>query len=248
MDVPEQPTMRLEGAEQPAMYSEIPEQPTTHLEGDEQSTFVYGGEATPVPPLLPTSNRPGRRLLKGCLSVVLVLLGILAGVVGALFYVSANTADRQVPATASLPTNAAIVVAISPTYLTQALQKEVKLPEVPGEIKNIQAQIKSDGTIIVTGDDQLTLLLGITTTRHVTLHLRPYVDTCQLKMHVLHADLDGIPAPTSLTTFYAELETQINQQLQVSPSELPGGFTYCTTGVRATPEALLVTYSATPTA
>ncbi|HLZ59314.1 MAG TPA: hypothetical protein VKR06_20415 [Ktedonosporobacter sp.] len=236
---------------------DLPEQPTIHLEGAEQSTIRLGraepsamqlGQPAPVPQPLPTNDRSRNRLLTGCLSVLLVLSGILVGVVGALFYVSANAADRQAPATSPLPTNAAITLEISPTYLTQVLQKQVKLPGVPGEIKNIRAKIESDGTITVTGDDQLTLFLGVTTTRHVQLRLRPYVNACQLQMHVLHADLDGIPMPISPATFYAELETQINQQMQVSPSQLPQGFTYCMTGVRAVPEGLFVTYSATPTA
>jgi len=249
LEANEPPTMRLGWG----VRSQVPE--VAPLAGDEASTMMYRGEASaaspsppsPRPTPVPTRSQLRKRLLTGCLSVALVLLGALVGGVGTFFYVSANAADRQVPVTAALPTNPSLVVAISPAYLTQVLQKEVKLPEVPGQIQNIQATIGNDGVITVAGDDQLTLFLGITTTRHVKIRLSPYVKDCQLQMHVLHVDLDGIPAPLSLTTFYSELETQINQQLRISLSGLTQGFTYCTTGVRATPEALIVSYSVTPT-
>jgi hypothetical protein len=116
------------------------------------------------------------------------------------------------------------------------------LPGVPGEVQNIKVKIGQDGSITVSGDDQISLLAGFALTRHVTLRLRPYVNACQLQMHVLHADLDGVPA----SAFYTQIENQINQQLQISSNELPQGFTYCMTGVRATPDGLFVSLSATP--
>jgi hypothetical protein len=58
----------------------------------------------------------------------------------------------------------------------------------------------------------------------------------------VHADFSNIP----VTRFTQNFESQINQQLQKKPEGLPGGFQYCTTGVRTEPAGMFVTYSATP--
>jgi len=72
--------------------------------------------------------------------------------------------------------------------------------------------------------------------------VQPYVSSCFLQVHVVHADFSGIP----VTGFAMAFEGHINQQLQNKPQGLPIGFTYCTTGVRTELSGIFVTYAATP--
>ncbi len=112
---------------------------------------------------------------------------------------------------------------------------------MPGTVKNVQVQLAQNGQINVFGDDVLDVV-GIPVTKHFKLTLQPYISSCQLKVHVIHADLSGIP----VTGFVANFENQINQQLVVNLSKLPGGFTYCATSVHTAVQNLVVTYSAHP--
>ena len=93
----------------------------------------------------------------------------------------------------------------------------------------------------ITGDDEFSVL-GIDMTRNFTLVVQPYVTSCVLQMHVVHADVGSIP----VTGFVPTFESKINQQLRAKPSGLPTGFTYCTVGVRIVTGGLFVSYSATP--
>src|SRR2546426_677611 len=54
--------------------------------------------------------------------------------------------------------------------------------------------------------------------------------------------LSGIP----ITGFVSNFESQLNQQLESGPSNLPKGFVYCKTSVRTDPQGVYITISATP--
>jgi hypothetical protein len=71
--------------------------------------------------------------------------------------------------------------------------------------------------------------------------VQPYVQDCMLQMRVLSADLGGIP----VTSFAQSFQGGIDQQLAVKPAGLPGGFAYCTVGVRTEPGGMFITYQAT---
>ena len=185
----------------------------------------------------------GTGCLTGCIGLVLFLLGIAVGVAGILVYSSSNVSDSQALATPKPPDTGAIIVQVSTTYITQLAAKAVSSSNTPGNVRNIQVRMAHNSPIAVTGDDQLTAF-GMTITRHFTLTFQSYVRACQLQVHLLHADLAGIPIPVTLLA--STFENEINQQLQVDVTNLPHGFVYCTTAVRTEPGGLFVTYSATP--
>jgi hypothetical protein len=199
----------------------------------------------PVGPTRPVKTRnrinsPGKLAL---LSGGAFLLGIVVTVVvGFLVFLSLG-GDRQPLATSAQPASGAIVVQMDKTYLTQIIDRNVKTAGLPGTISNVQVSLVHQGPITITGDDQMSVL-GFAVTKRFTLTLQLIVQDCKMQVHLLHADFSGIP----VTTYAAQFETNINQQLQTNTTtDLPQGFTYCMTGVRTEPQGLFSTYSATPT-
>jgi len=178
-----------------------------------------------------------------------LIVGIALGVVGLLLYAFVFAAEGKALVTPLPPPGSDVVVQLGPAYITRLLGRDLSSVSLPGggHIENVRVKLAdSDRThlaeITVTGDNQVSLF-GIKTTRQLTVIVQPFVNTCQLQVHVLHADVGGV-AVTRL--FTAAFEDQINQQLQIKLSSLPAGFIYCTTGVRTKPQGVFVTYSATP--
>lgn len=177
--------------------------------------------------------------LKGFLFFVLGLI-IGAGGIG-LFVLYGGGGDRAPLPTPAYSGNNAIIAEASKAYVTQLVKLHASTSNLPGKLGNIQVELVHNGPITVKADNQMTIL-GIGVTRRFTLVMQPLVNSCQLSVRVLHADMEGIP----ITTFASTFESEINQELQVAPTGLPKGFTYCLTGVRTEPEGLFVTYSAVP--
>jgi hypothetical protein len=178
------------------------------------------------------------------LALVLGLLsGLLIGILGTLFYIS-SAHDVPVPPPQSEPGEAAIVVQLSPTFISQIITKEVHQASIPGSLKNIRVTMAHDAPITISGDDLISLM-GFVVTNHVTIQLQPVIRACQFQVSITHADLSGI----AVTSFVSSFESQINQQLSNSSknSSLPQGFAYCVTNVRTETNGIFVTYSATPT-
>lgn len=194
-----------------------------------------------TPPKRP-KRLPGFALLLMSLALV---VGVAMGAGGVFFYFLSIAGDRQVqqtpPVVPLLGNNGAIVVQASGTYITQLIRKNITSSGLPGDVKNIQVKLVHNGPITVTGDDQLNFL-GLSVTRHFSLQVQPVVNACQFEVHVVHADLEGIP----VTGFASTFEGQINQQLHVDTSNFPNGFKYCLTTVRTEPQGIFATYSATP--
>src|SRR5713226_3433048 len=73
-----------------------------------------------------------------CLSWLALLLGLLAGLLvgalGTLLYIS-SAHDVPAPSSQSVPAAAAIVVQLSPTYLSQMATKDVSQANIPGNLK-----------------------------------------------------------------------------------------------------------------
>ncbi len=194
-------------------------------------------------PIVPVRRVDVRKLL---LISGMFLLGVVVGVGGVLFYILSVEQDRP-PISASpvvtTPTSTSgIVIQISNAYITALVRKSIETAGLPGTVKNIQVKLVHNGPITVTGDDQLSFL-GVSITKHFALQVQPLVNGCQLEVHVVHADMDGIP----ITQFVSTFESQIDQQLRVDPSTLPKGFKYCLTEVHTEPQGIFATYSATPT-
>jgi hypothetical protein len=199
------------------------------------------GQAVPkqwTPPVSPV--RPARRSYS-CL-VVALLLGIIMGILSILLVFLFGGGDRPpVLPSSSSGKDAAVVVQLSRTFLSQLIQKKADFSGLPGTVSNIQVEQIQQNEITITADDQVGIL-GINTTKRFTLKLQPVVSNCVVRMHVLHADLQGVPITNAVATF----EDQINQQLSQTGTALPGGFTYCATQVRTEAQAVIISYSATP--
>ncbi len=212
---------------------------------DQQEQAPRAQEMTPAAhfSLPPQSARPRVGCSFSCLALLLGLLsGLLIGTLGTLLYIS-SAHDTSAPPSQSVPDEAAIIVQLSPTYISQIVTKEASQASIPGSLKNIQVTTAHSAPITIGGDGQISFM-GFMVTKHVTIQLQPVIRACQLQVSITHADLSSIP----VTSFVSSFEYQINQQLSNNSksSSLPQGFVYCVTNVRTETSGIFVTYSATP--
>ncbi|TMC23676.1 MAG: hypothetical protein E6J34_01840 [Chloroflexi bacterium] len=204
-------------------------------------------DQTPAEQRSPSLAKIGRRLKQIerrplIWGVIGSVLGMVLGCVGLFLVSSLFMGDKglvQVPASNG---NDAIIVQISAPYLAQMVQKSIQAGGIPGDIKNVQVSFNRNSQMTVAGDNKVNIL-GFDVTKHFTVLLQPFVQDCQVRVRVLHADLDGIPT----TALVSLLEGQIDQQLQAMMSTMPKGFTYCASNVHAERQRLVIIYSATPT-
>ena len=213
------------------------------MDFSDQTTTNLNSSSTP-PPVISPARRSHKARSAGCAILVIVafILGIivtLAGVFGyILFFANGHAQPAASPSSASTP---AILVQTKTAYMTQVVQKNMKTPGLPGQLSDAQVSFTHNGPMVITGNIQISIL-GISTTRQLTLALQPYISSCQLHMHVAQADLEGFP----ITVFVQSFESQINSQMQMSAG-LPPGFNYCVINVHTETDGLYLTYSATPT-
>jgi hypothetical protein len=198
------------------------------------------GQTAPKQWTQPVSPARPVRHSYGCL-IVALLLGIIMGILSILLVYLLGGGDRPAVASSSSSGKDAVVVQLSKTFLTQLIQKKADFSSLPGTVSNVQVAQIQQNSLTITADDQVGIL-GVTTTKQFTLKLQPVVSNCVVRMHVLHADLQGVP----LTNVAATFEDQINQQLTQTGTALPGGFSYCATQVRTEAQAIIISYSATP--
>jgi hypothetical protein len=178
----------------------------------------------------------------GCAAMAF-LLGLVIGIGGLVLYANASQGDRAPVAVPPSSSQSAIHIQLSSVYITQIVKRNISAAGLPGQVSNVQVVLTKDSPMVVTGDDQLDVL-GFAVTRHFTLTLQPFVQSCRPHVRILHADMGGIP----VTGFASSFESQIDQQLQLNTNDLPQGFTYCATSVQTETNALSVNISATPTA
>lgn len=179
-------------------------------------------------------SRTGRVVIP----LVALLVGIVIGI-AAIFLYGLTGEGQIVIVPSSVKGN--IVVEADKAFLTQLVTKNLRDSGMPGQIENVTVDLSQGDQITVNGDDGFSVL-GIGVARHFTFVVQPYVSSCVLQIHVLHADFSSIP----VTGFAQVFESNINQQLQQKPQGLPNGFQYCTTGVRTESGGMFVTYLATP--
>ena len=134
-----------------------------------------------------------------------------------------------------------IIVEADRIFITQLVTKNLTSSGMPGQIQNVNVNLKEGSQMIVSGEDVLKIF-GIQVNRPFTFDVQLYVSSCFLKIRIVHADFSNIP----VTSFAQSFESQINQQLQQKPEGLPSGFQYCTTGVRTEPAGIFVIYAAIP--
>jgi hypothetical protein len=202
--------------------------------------------STPLPSQ-PAPRKPRFARARGWLRsrtgrVVIPLLTLLMGIVlgiAAIFLYGLSGEGQIVIVPSSGKGD--IIVEVDKAFLTQLVTKNLRDSGMPGQIENVKVDLANGDQLTVNGDDGFSVL-GVGVTKHFTFVVQPYVSSCFLQVHVVHADFSSIP----VTGFTQVFEGHINQQLQKKPEGLPSGFQYCTTGVRTEPSGMFVTYAATP--
>ncbi len=179
-------------------------------------------------------SRTGRIVIP----LVTLWVGMVLGI-ATLFLYGLSGGGQIVIVPAS--TKGDIIVEIDRAFLTQLVTKNLRASGMPGQIENVEVDLAQGNQMTVNGDDRFSLL-GVGVTKHFTFVVQPYVSSCFLQIHVVHADFSSIP----VTGFTQTFENNINKQLRKKPEGLPNGFQYCTTGVRTEPVGMFVTYSARP--
>lgn len=167
------------------------------------------------------------------------IIGLVMGIL--ILLLIALGGEGQLHSAPKLPASGDIIVEADRAYLTHLVMQNLQGAGLPGTIKNVRVSLIHGDQMTITGDDEFSFL-GIEMTRNFTLVAQPYVTSCVLQIHVVHADVNSIP----VTGFVEAFENNINHQLGVKPTGLPNGFTYCTVGVRTETAGLFVSYSATP--
>jgi hypothetical protein len=174
--------------------------------------------------------------------IVVPLIALLVGLgLGFTVIFLYGTIGEGQTVNAPSPGKGDIIVEADKVFLTELVTNNLRASGMPGDIKNVEVELAHGDQMTIKGDDVLSVL-GVGVTKHFTLVVQPYVLACVLQIHVTHADLNSIP----VTGFASIFENHINDELRKKPAGLPGGFQYCTTGVRTEPSAMFITYSATP--
>lgn len=192
-------------------------------------------------------TRPRRlnraRLWRIGVPLLTFLLGLALGLTSLLWYGLSATGPLVI-----VPPSAAqgdLIIEADKSFVTQLVRNDLSTAGLPGKVENVSVDLDRGAKMVIKGDD-LYSVFGVNVSRHFTITVQPYVQHCMLQMRVLSADLGGI----SVTGFAQSFQGKINQDLAVKPSGLPGGFTYCTIGVRTEPGGMFITYRAsavTPT-
>jgi len=164
------------------------------------------------------------------------LVGIALGVAAIFLFGESGVGPIIVVPT---PSKGDIIVEANRSFITQLVTNNLSSSGMPGQIQHVNVNLTQGSQMMVSGEDVFSIL-GVQVIRPFTFVVQLYVSSCVLKIHIVHADFSNIP----VTSFAQSFESQINQQLQKKPEGLPGGFEYCTTGVRTEPAGMFVTYTA----
>jgi hypothetical protein len=174
--------------------------------------------------------------------VVIPLVTLLVGMIIGFFaiFLYGLSGEGQIVIVHGSP-KGDIIVEADMAFLTQLVTKNLHDSGMPGQIENVKVDLAYGDQMTVNGDDGFSVL-GVGVAKHFTFVVQPYVSSCVLQIHIVHADFSKIP----MTSFVQIFEIHLNQQLRMKPEGLPKGFQYCTTGVRTEPVGMFVTYEATP--
>ncbi len=179
-------------------------------------------------------SRAGRILVP----IMTLLAGMILGIVGIILFGGSGAGPIVV---VPLTSSGNIIVEADRSFITQLVTKNLSNAGMPGQPQNVAVSLIAGDQMIVSGEDVIPFL-GIQLTRPFTLTVQPYVASCALKIHIVHAEISNV----AVTSFARSFEDQINQQLAQKPEGLPSGFQYCTSGVRTAPAGMFITYKATP--
>jgi hypothetical protein len=179
-------------------------------------------------------SRKGRVLIP----LITLLVGMVLGIT-ALFLIGEPGVGPIIVVPVS--SRGDIIVEADKTFINQLVKKNLISAGMPGQIQSVNVNLTPGSQMMVSGWDEFSIL-GVQVIRPFTFIVQPYVSSCFLKIHIVHADFSNIP----VTRFAQSFESQTNQQLQKKPEGFPSGFQYCTMGVRTEPAGMFITYTAIP--
>src|SRR6266550_1325610 len=145
----------------------------------------------------PTPQKPRRRRI-GCFVIpgITFLLGILLGVTAIGLYVLSISANRTALPTPQPPQSSDIVVQAGPAYITHLVDRGLRSSGMLNA-SHVLVTFERGERMIITGDDQIALGFS----GHFTIVVQPLIASCGLKIHVLQANLAGIPITGFVATF-----------------------------------------------
>lgn len=237
---------RLEGGE-PANVSQSLPHPSRQLPPAEPQPILFAEEEIILlksgrPPRPQRFRRTRRWLRSRAGRIVIPLLALLVGLAIGLTSVIWYGLSGEGPVLVIPPSaRGNLIIEADKDFVTQLVRKDLSNAGLPGQVKNVTVDLDHGAMIVIQGDDAYSVL-GVSISRHFTVDVQPYVQSCILQVRVTHADLGGIP----VTTFVQSFQGNINQELAQKPAGLPNGFTYCTVGVRTEPVGMYITYEAIP--
>lgn len=179
-------------------------------------------------------SRTGRVVIP----LVTLLIGLAVGLSSVVWYGLSGEGALVIVSPAA---QGNLVVDANKDFVTQLVRNNISDAGLPGHVQNVRVDLVHGAKLVVQGDDVYPILF-VNVTKHFTVDVQPYVQSCILQIRITHADLGGIP----VTTFVQTFQGKINTQLAAKPAGLPSGFTYCTVGVRTEPGGMFVTYRAIP--
>jgi hypothetical protein len=188
------------------------------------------------------------------LYAVFLLIGIVLGVLGMLFFqLAIGGSKAPIPVSSTPVASGNVTVHADQSIITPLLQNSVQQIDLPanGSVSNVQIQFTNGTQMNITGDYQISVL-GVPVTQPFTLDAQLIVNNCQAQIHILQANFSNI----SVTGLVALFEDKINQKLaQLIPqNNLPGNIELCLINVTTDAQGINATFnlvvpsSPTPTA
>lgn len=242
----EPPLPSFDGTRQATPSQPFPH-PTHQLATPQPILFSRGEvdvlEEQRKPPRPPQRLRRTRHFLRSRTGrIVVPLLALLVGIAIGLSALIWYGLSGQGPLVI-VPTTAQgnLIIEADTDLVMQIVRNDLAHAGLPGTVENVSVSLKRGDLLVVQGDDVYSVL-GVHVSRHFTINVQPYVKSCLLQVRVISANLGGIP----VTTFVQSFQGNINQELAKKPTGLPGGFAYCTVGVRTEPGGMFITYKAVP--
>jgi hypothetical protein len=180
------------------------------------------------------ASRSGRILVP----IFALVLGIAVGLSSLIWYGLSGEGPLVI-----VPPGARgnLVIEVDKDFVSQLVRNDLAGAGLPGKVENVRVTLQHGARLVIEGDDTYSVF-GVGISRHFTVNVQPYVQSCILQVRVLSANLGGIP----VTTFVQSFQGNINRQLAKKPTGLPEGFLYCTMAVRTEPGGMFVTYQAVP--
>lgn len=168
--------------------------------------------------------------------------GLAVGaVIGALVMLLALIAFAPRPQAASPGAggqNGNLIINMDDTYLTTQVSAAISQAKLPIALSNIKAEILPGNQVKISADTASAFPLGA----HLEAVAQVRIESGQLAMHLISAQIGGLPLPSAITS---ALERPMNERMQeVSAVLLPPG--YVMTTISSTKHHLLMTISNHP--